>query len=798
VAGTDPQQAGETLTLARTLAEALRQVTGDSLLTEAVAAIDATGTALAEAHRQYDRGQEAYGRHDYQAAQEPFERAAEGFTQAGSPFSAWASFFAAVCQLQGGNDAGMEALTKLRDQVAADRHPIVAGRIEWVLGIAFGRRNDFTAALECYRRSLAALEGSLGPGYAAFVHILISEALSFLGHRDAAWASRQEALRKLAWSGDSARLHSSLIICARSLLSLDLPRSALFFLDEAVANAEDWGDTYARAYSRLQRGRNWSQLDESEAALRDFREAQLVAEELDDPEFRAGVLDDLRLEEAAARLKSSPAATVEDLVEVRRHYQQQGQTALLPRVLSLEAEGRLELGQVDEAEAALDQALRLFEELLTAEEAAAEPRLVAGAEEAFRRMITVKLEVDKDAAAALDFAERSRALPPYRATEAERVAMRRSLDLPPLAMDTVVLFFEDLDERVVVWRLTAGGEDTFTIPLSPQRLRERSLEVAVVFSQGGGGQQELRESLADLYDLLLREPLEGMGTGTLVVVPDRSVAAIPFPALYDRRSSSFQIEHAGVLVAPSLTVLSRRSEKAWRSSSFAEASILAIGDPRPSSPLTDALEPLPLAAKEARRVAAFYPRSTVLVGEDATRARFLDLATKYDVLHYAGHSTIDPYTPHRSFLHLSASANGGYGDISSAEISHLGLSSTRLVVLSSCSSTSDRSMRKRAPFGLGGAFLAAGASAVVGALWPVEDAPTLGFMSELHRFLVTGLAPVDALRETQLLALRSGDPELATPQTWGAFRLLGALEGNLEAGPEKSVESSETRPSISN
>ena len=68
---------------------------------------------------------------------------------------------------------------------------------------------------------------------------------------------------------------------------------------------------------------------------------------------------------------------------------------------------------------------------------------------------------------------------------------------------------------------------------------------------------------------------------------------------------------------------------------------------------------------------------------------------------------------------------------------------------------------------LTGAFLAAGASSVVGTLWNVRDDYTEELSVAFHRELARGATPQDALRSAQLQFIRRGKPVSA----WAAFQV---------------------------
>jgi CHAT domain-containing protein len=88
-----------------------------------------------------------------------------------------------------------------------------------------------------------------------------------------------------------------------------------------------------------------------------------------------------------------------------------------------------------------------------------------------------------------------------------------------------------------------------------------------------------------------------------------------------------------------------------------------------------------------------------------------------------------------------------------------------VIVLAACR-TSDDTVG-RSSISLTTAFVAAGASAVVGTLWDVEDEGTAELLSEFHRSLSRGAKPWDALRTAQVEAIRKGK----NADLWAAFQL---------------------------
>lgn len=92
-----------------------------------------------------------------------------------------------------------------------------------------------------------------------------------------------------------------------------------------------------------------------------------------------------------------------------------------------------------------------------------------------------------------------------------------------------------------------------------------------------------------------------------------------------------------------------------------------------------------------------------------------------------------------------------------------------LLSLSACQTAEGN---ERAPLGIAGAAIKARARAVLGSLWPVDDAATGRLMAGFYSaWLQRGLGKAGALREAQLLLLR--DPASRHPYFWAPFTLIG-------------------------
>ncbi|MEO8677531.1 MAG: CHAT domain-containing protein [Vicinamibacterales bacterium] len=269
------------------------------------------------------------------------------------------------------------------------------------------------------------------------------------------------------------------------------------------------------------------------------------------------------------------------------------------------------------------------------------------------------------------------------------------------------------------------------------------------------------------------------GIDHLIVVPSGALWEVPFQALQTPRHH-YLVEERAVSYAPSASALSQLYAR--RRPAPVSPRVVAFGDPRAaSSPASKGpLEPgLPNAAREARAVAAFYGegRAVAAVAEDASEARFRQIAPGADIVHIATHGVIDNTSPLYSYLELAGTRGAGPdgdGRLEGREILDLRLGAD-LVVLSACETARGHISSGEGVLGLSWAIFAAGASAAAVSLWPVDSASTTDLMLAFHRDRQqrrTGPAPnAQAMRTAQRSLLAK--PEYRHPFYWAGFVIIG-------------------------
>lgn len=309
--------------------------------------------------------------------------------------------------------------------------------------------------------------------------------------------------------------------------------------------------------------------------------------------------------------------------------------------------------------------------------------------------------------------------------------------------------------RLLVWIVRRSSLKTVTIEVRREALTQKVREAREALANPDLAADLI---LADLYRYLMAPVTPYLRDGErVIVVPHDALFFLPFQALL--RDGRPVLQNYVMSYTPSASVLAYATRKATGRKSW----LLAIGDPRYPDPSTPRL---PGARAEAREIARLYPGATLLTDAAAGEAGVRQMASRYDLVHFATHAFADEERPMRSRL-LFAQDRGTDGVLETYEVFSMNLRAS-LVTLSACETALGRLTRGDGIVGLSRAFIYAGTPAVLASLWPVADEPTRMLMVAFYRNLKT--MPTDqALRAAQA-TLRRQYPH---PAYWAPFILIG-------------------------
>lgn len=774
----DALTAREALDRTRTVARVVMSSSGDSLLRDTLTVIDRGGASLdtiASGQLAYRDGRIAYKSGDLATAELQLRRSATLLRRGGSPTAVNAEVFITNVLLdQHRLDEASSILDRLlheESRVGVD-HLGARAQVLWNVALreaVAGRWSDSLLAastsLDLYRR--------LGErGNEAAVEAILSEDFDLLGQRDLAWKHGVAALKNAATNGDDERVRVILAaLCRTEIRARRWDNAATL-----VKLEKECGMTLPRlevdrlvrsAVVEFHRGR-------AEESRRSLGWARTAVLRLKDPASRAKSLAEIDAI-AGSLLRTADPATASTLLSAAIAYQQSAERPIVLPELFLER-GRAEraLGRPAQAAADFEAGIRELErERRRVTDALLRPGIFDDAFDLFEEAISLQMERGADAAEVLETVERGRARALLEQLESRRAAnavpwstiRRRTY----IAANRCVIEYAALPGKLLIFRIASDGVTLVTVSIPRARLIQLANGYVAALSAAAPTEEIRRRSTA-LYDALIG-PVESQlkQTTSLVFVPDDVLNRIPFATLLDHRSR-YLIERATISIAPSLRVFATVTTLSLAVGPLQNAVVFANpAIPRDRYP---SLPSLYGSEDEAVMVRRHYAHTAVFLGQDATDSRFIAVVPDAQVVHFTGHATPLPETSESSAL-LLASDGTTSGVLTVRMISQLRFRATRVVVLAACSTLAGRNAAVEGVATLARAFLVAGAPAVIGTLWDIQDRQAVPLMDTFHSEIARGVAPAAALRNAQLAAIHSQSANQQSPSRWGAFAVTG-------------------------
>lgn len=344
--------------------------------------------------------------------------------------------------------------------------------------------------------------------------------------------------------------------------------------------------------------------------------------------------------------------------------------------------------------------------------------------------------------------------------------------LPPRAtLEKIILPLESMLQSRRP--LPVSGDD-ISLYASRQRAYEHHLDLAL--TQAGS---------------LLLSHISGAAR-KVFIVGDGCLQTLPFAALRvsNGKLTSYALRRFGIYLESSASVVMylKQHPAAGKSPNMAifadpvfspsDSRLAGIDTERTNlHSLFSNMERLNGSAAEARKIAEDLPGAvaTLRTGFDASPEQVRNLAsTNTSILHFATHTVTIAGHPEITGIALSMWNREGKqqdGVFWLKDIYSLRLPLS-LVVLSGCRTNGQEVDQGEGLNNLAYAFFFAGAHAVVGSLWSVDDSDTSRLMQTFYReLLIRHRSTDEAMRQAQLEML--SNPRTSSPAAWASFVLEG-------------------------
>ncbi len=337
-----------------------------------------------------------------------------------------------------------------------------------------------------------------------------------------------------------------------------------------------------------------------------------------------------------------------------------------------------------------------------------------------------------------------------------------------------------LDERTAVLVYDDGGTKVDVVTGAGVTTRElgrtaEPLEVKLgFFSDIMGSLNAMtpyQDDAAVLWTILIK-PVTGdlAGIERLGIVPGKKLSGFTFAALVSKKDPKrprFLIDDFALFYAPSIDLMAR--------SLATDKSMLTGGIVIGNAKYPGGYGALRMAQPEMQDVVFFVPGAVMYEGEAATETALKGKLAEgpVSVLHITTHSSIKPGSDENSRLLLTG-GNDNDGNLTVAEVVAMTMD-VDLVTISA-----DRAgLTWGVSGGFPGAFLTAGAAAVVAPLYTLDKGMTANMMNFFYTYLADN-DKAEALRLAQKMIIdfekNKGRFRFAHPAFWAPFVLYGSYK----------------------
>jgi CHAT domain-containing protein len=763
----DSGTATETLTVVRTLGAALAEFNHVQSVAEIVATIDRANPAdtktLADAHAIYRDARVLYKDRRIADAQKKLQEARALFAHTGSPMALIADYYLANCLYDSNRPTeALRALDIVAAHFDARRYPASLAEIGWEQTLCYSAIGDWDAAIRTAtrsRKSFAALGETINRGQ---VDVLVADDLDHMSQPAGAWKARVAAFSALSQAGASDSIRHALtsaINAATAHGNYDAARALTAIILEELQNARLPNDIAAAEAGRAE---ILAKLGDFEAARRTIAESRHNAAEISDRNLQRRTSVTIDLAEAAVVRKSDPSRALQLLDGAMTFLESGHDNAWLPRVYLERGRTYVQLHQDKSALADFQAGLNLLQtQRSSIQKHDARGTFYDIAPDLFSENVSLLLR-QRDVSRASSVSDSSRSFNVQAGATYDGAVAPASLEIgravPPT---TAFIEYTLLQDSVAIFRVSAQGVFVTLTPVNTANLR-RLIEHCADGLQRRADVAAVQRDSASLYRLLIAPIAPAIANAhELIIVPDRQLNAVPFAALYDTARQRYLIDDFALSIAPSaaFAMKPRASRKLTPA--------LIVGDPHGAGSAA-----LPEAVHEAEAIATMYDSATLLTGNRATRARFIEFAETSSMIHYAGHAQSDSDDLSSALGLLPDQANTT-GDLNAGDIGRLHLRNEPLVVLAACGTIRGESEHVEGMPSVARAFLTAGARGVIGTLWEIDDEHSSTLFRRLHEELRSGATESAALRTAQIALAHGSDARLNHPSTWASVELLG-------------------------
>jgi len=721
--------------------ETFLTVTGESLpadIAQQLRRADAKLPDIVDSHRLFLEARRCVESAQWSTARPVVERAIRALQRRPSPLLEWALFYDAVLDTQAGRfEPSLAKLANVLASPGAARQPLLRARAHYARSVAWSRTGQWPRALQERHAARDLFRQAGDAAWAGFLAEQIAEVYSYLGRPTHGWRERIDSISTAATFAAPLRRVLAFNVVGDDAYRAGLPLAALHYYKTALAEARFADDAVLIADSILGLLPAQASIDHRRA-LGQLEDAERAIKRIPD-EFTSAAYEAALLRTRGTLPLGTPVQQREWVRAAIDEFSARGQWGHVLPLLERQAGLRLSAGDREGAERDFRSIVRLSEAQVQVDDALTTLSLgpFLRANEA---LLSLGAADDPEPSSLLDNAERLWHTRFSRRVSNKPEGILRAIQ-GRLAPRHCVLAYQPTRDALLSWSICPGHHVANRTEIPRERLAAAISSVTRHLQ----GRQHDEGVIGDLATVLLEPHRSLIATAThLYVVGGGPASLVPWGGMtWDGQPfvSGREIAHV-----PSLTYMLLHEEA-------------GTPDPRrflgvsAAGPVGD-LPPLPGASDEVTRVFRLAASGILLQEEAATPPSVERAIGAASILHFAGHAVQDVDWPRESGLVLHGEDSAPFSVWTIGQIESLDLSHIDLVFLAGCRTGEPTAFGDEVGPSVAEAFLAAGASTVVSALWDVadEDAPTLATSFYEGIFLrgATPAAAVAALQEDLL------------------------------------------------
>jgi CHAT domain-containing protein len=426
-------------------------------------------------------------------------------------------------------------------------------------------------------------------------------------------------------------------------------------------------------------------------------------------------------------------------------------------------DAHLQLKQLNQASSDYESAIQIADSTLySLKDSGKRLQWMKATDDSYRGMVRVLLEGKKDEQA-LQFWERYKGRlltqEPHSGDPEETAAMTQARNrwrvdrTPTSSLQETRLTYATFEDGLQIWTTSGKGVRSAWVKIKQEDLAHDIRDFVEKCASSGSDLAEIQVQGKKLFSILLQPVLLQLPESRPVIVElDRPAYALPIEALMSPEGWYFGGKYS-IVYSPGLMM-----EKYIRMPGTIglQESLLLVDASR-----TDSDSSLPGDELERKTIAQIFPNSRIVDSRHASWTQVAGALPQSHVFHFMGHGKADGTG---AYLILNKTSS-----LKARDFSPELLKSSRLAVLSACSTGVGREDGLLDTGNLVHSFLSAGVPSVIASRWNVDSENTAKLMSSFYRHL--------GKNETVAQSISEARKEILTtrqhPYYWASFNLSG-------------------------